>query len=381
MAIFSRRTLQRLINENAAFLSNRQTRKHVESLNRMEKELSLAAEWEVVLINAFSKFRNVVHEKHFGGSTRADIYFEPKDDPTEAFLMDITTVSDRGLEEKNPQDALHKELMKIARERGLRPISFNVEVAAHSEPGYKGGSKVRLKIPGRARFKQVIFNKRFDEFLDKICQNPQAVHSHEIHSDDAELMIRYNPSQTFSMIGYSDYHQVYSLTENKLYEALQSKVSQLRRTNFNGPRGIIVCDNRYDLVLKISSSRLPPVVDEIVHRFLANEESINFAILACVEPDDVTAWEQGDDRCHLQFYLYEGKKFDEIKAYIRAIMQFLPKVVPKPVLDPRNAINWFKGPRPGEGKSLGGGYAMGNKVNFVVISSRSLLDLLSGKVS
>jgi len=93
MAIFSRRALQRLIAENTSILSKKQIRKHVDSLNRMDKERSLATEWEVVLINALSKLGSVVHEKNFGGPRRGDIYFEAKGNPTESFLADITTIS------------------------------------------------------------------------------------------------------------------------------------------------------------------------------------------------------------------------------------------------------------------------------------------------
>jgi hypothetical protein len=51
MAIFCRRTLQRLINENATFLTRKQLVSHVNKLN----DGDLSAEWEVVLLNVFSK--------------------------------------------------------------------------------------------------------------------------------------------------------------------------------------------------------------------------------------------------------------------------------------------------------------------------------------
>jgi hypothetical protein len=65
MAIFSRRTLQRLINENASFLTTKQLKKHVDSLNNAD-EHSLGAEWEVVLLNCFSKAGTVTHEPKLG---------------------------------------------------------------------------------------------------------------------------------------------------------------------------------------------------------------------------------------------------------------------------------------------------------------------------
>jgi hypothetical protein len=74
MAIFSRRTIQRLINENASFLTTKQIKSHVDNLNNGD----LGAEWEVVLLNVFSKLGRVEHEKNFNGK-KPDIYFTSED--------------------------------------------------------------------------------------------------------------------------------------------------------------------------------------------------------------------------------------------------------------------------------------------------------------
>ena len=65
MAIFSRRAIQRLIEENTAFLSRKQTQTHIAKLN-LHNESILATEWEVVLLNAFSKLGTVKHEPNWG---------------------------------------------------------------------------------------------------------------------------------------------------------------------------------------------------------------------------------------------------------------------------------------------------------------------------
>ncbi len=71
---------ERLINENSHFLKPKQTKIHIEKLNiegkyseQLEKgnvanqlaKLYLDSEWEIVLLNVFSKFGNVIHEKEF----------------------------------------------------------------------------------------------------------------------------------------------------------------------------------------------------------------------------------------------------------------------------------------------------------------------------
>lgn len=78
--------------------------------------MTLAHEWVLVIFNAFSKVGRVIYEKDFGGRTRPDIYFEATDDQQFNFVADITAISDKGLDGKNPYDALHVKLHKIIRE-------------------------------------------------------------------------------------------------------------------------------------------------------------------------------------------------------------------------------------------------------------------------
>ena len=137
MAIFSRRSLQRLLIENTEFLQPGQTRNHVERLNRMEIELTLATEWEVVLLNSLYKRGNVIHEKNFGGTKRPDVYWESRESPRHNFVADITAASDKGLDKQNPYDVLSAELRKLVRERNLSPVAFSLRVGANQQATIK----------------------------------------------------------------------------------------------------------------------------------------------------------------------------------------------------------------------------------------------------
>ncbi len=61
MSIFGRRILQRLINDNSRFMSERQTQRHVTLLNFNDAR-SAPAEWEIVLLNSFSRLGEVQYE-------------------------------------------------------------------------------------------------------------------------------------------------------------------------------------------------------------------------------------------------------------------------------------------------------------------------------
>ena len=72
--IFSRRIIQKILNENSKFLSHKHMSKHVNLLNRADED-SINFVWEVVLLNALSKLGNVVHEPDLGGTSQIDILF------------------------------------------------------------------------------------------------------------------------------------------------------------------------------------------------------------------------------------------------------------------------------------------------------------------
>ncbi|SRR6266568_829809 len=88
MALFSRRCLQRLIDENADFLSPEQLEEHMRRLNHVREEY-LSTEWEIAILNCFSKLGNIKHEpKEYGGSRLLDLVF---DSPAIQFGADIAT--------------------------------------------------------------------------------------------------------------------------------------------------------------------------------------------------------------------------------------------------------------------------------------------------
>src|SRR5882724_2153010 len=161
MAIFSRRTLQRLINENADFLKPSQLRDHVNKLN-IGSEHSLDTEWEVLLLNIFSKLGSVTHEPQLPGITsRPDIHFTSSQ---QSFIADIACISDKGTDELNAVQALYDRLMKIADEKRLRGNSFGLNVEGNHTQILRGKTKPKLKIPPRSRFDQEVFNDSFYRF-------------------------------------------------------------------------------------------------------------------------------------------------------------------------------------------------------------------------
>jgi len=99
MALFARRVLQRVLDENSNFLTAEQSANVVSRLNQNDEHY-LALEWEQVILNAAAKCGNVEHERLLG-SSRPDLLFRSSDCE---FIADITTASDHGFDALNPFD-------------------------------------------------------------------------------------------------------------------------------------------------------------------------------------------------------------------------------------------------------------------------------------
>jgi hypothetical protein len=64
MAIFARRTIQRMLRENSTFSEPAQLRDFARKLNKADQK-SIHSEWELALLNVFAKRGQVAHERQF----------------------------------------------------------------------------------------------------------------------------------------------------------------------------------------------------------------------------------------------------------------------------------------------------------------------------
>jgi hypothetical protein len=112
MALFSRRALHRLLNQNAAFVSKQQNSTACGLLNEPHENY-VATEWEQVIVNAASKFGIVRYEPQLGESN-PDLLFRSGDGSFE-FIADVTAPSDKGFHDLNPIEAFEEEFWRLLR--------------------------------------------------------------------------------------------------------------------------------------------------------------------------------------------------------------------------------------------------------------------------
>ncbi|MDU7521861.1 MAG: hypothetical protein E7K72_10770 [Roseomonas mucosa] len=104
--IFSRRAIQRRLDELRDPLGAKTVGKLADRLNRPGKD-RMAAMWEVVILQALIPLGAIKNEVALPFGRRPDLSFIG---PNVSFVADITTVSDEGLDERNPYREFSDEI-------------------------------------------------------------------------------------------------------------------------------------------------------------------------------------------------------------------------------------------------------------------------------
>lgn len=363
MAIFSRRTIQRLINENASFLTTRQIKNHVDNLNNGD----LGVEWEVVLLNVFSKLGRVEHEKNFNGK-KPDIYFTSEDHSLD-FLADIKTVCDEGVELKNPQKQLDERLFKEIKEKNIRG-DWSYEIGGNHEEARKNGSMVQLKLPALARFDQEIFNESWEEFTSRVQKDPGREHTYEIKTNNVDLSISYRPGKgwtgTYHYPSYKSITAREHLIQNSIWNGLVSKSEQLESAAYEGALGIILCDGGSEY-LKRSRN--------IIHEFFRTHPRINFVLAFEV----IQKFGFGGYSQVMMYYESANELGTKLEDFLSNLHKHTEQIFPYPVKSAINAVNSLASTKRFKGDSHFGGARMSG--NEIRLSSRTVLDLLAGNIT
>jgi hypothetical protein len=370
MAVFSRRTLQRLIDENATFLTHKQSKDHVNRLNRLD-ESAIDAEWEIVVLNALSKVGQVAHERLFR-NRRPDIYFKTKSAYSESFIGDIATISDKGLDEKFPVFSLHDELMRRVKEHGLDPNKFYLRID-RSERSLAWDPSKPVMTLARSRFSQ-IFNADFVSFLATSKANPMKPHEYRTKDSDTPILIRFDPRYDSPGMCWPGYHLVKSLVQNTVYHRLEEKAGKLSDAEFDGRRAVVLCDAGCTFLTSWRDLATYHVSDVIFY-FLDQHPEITFVLT--VHVDQQFGYKSTSD---VVINLYRRKNSDEeVGREILACLYKLENAFPEPERSGLNGLNLLRGRRPEVGASFIGGWSVGD--TDIKISARSVLELLAGEIT
>jgi hypothetical protein len=369
MGLFSRRTVNRLLQENRRFLPDDKVGLHINHLNGRSAVQRLTTEWEVAVLNGLAKFGSVRHEPKLSGKVSVDLLLAWKE---RTALIEVTTVSDRGLDEANPIEQLCKELIKILRERGLNADKFYVSVNGNGKELFLGGPKAQLCLPRPEKFHAVIFNAEFQNFLNKVKSLPQKLSFRVKVGSEADVTITFDPAQNSFGYTHLAYTVPFTIHSNPVYNRLKSKAGQLGKAGFEGIKGIILCDAGCQMLTRQGHWGLDLGGAEIISAFLKQEDSVGFIIVLSVESDGTHRL--GPDHLRIVGKTYVNPRQRGSSPLFDDLCRELVSQLPRPETTPINGSD-----TEDLGRSFfGGGSVSGNKIKM---SARTVVGVLAGQIT
>lgn len=278
MGMVSRRRLQRILTENAAFISPRGMQTLVDALNRSNRD-SLSAEYEVLLLNAFHKLGHVEYEPPGRGPRKPDLLFSPASIPGLRLTADITAVSDAGLKEENPADHLWKEFVKLLRRYGLSGAGFSGRVEG-TLAGVREDQKMILAIPPKKGIPQLV--RRLTPFVRGIAKTPEKPAAVRLNETGLNFSISYQPGDRSSGWSHLSFRVPYSLTRNPVANRLKAKARQVKGSGVKGITGILLCDGDCDILRGLGYSTTHFSERDIVSHFFKLNMSLSFVVFLTV---------------------------------------------------------------------------------------------------
>lgn len=368
MAIFSRRLLQAMLDENSNSLAPPQLQGHVDRLNGKDPEQRVSTEWEVAILNAASKLVHVEFEPPMATGRKPDMRLTLG---SEEVLAEITSVSDKGLHEANPMDYLCSELHRRVRKLRLDPNKFYVRVGGnHTELWLGGDAKATLKLPHPTRFASDIFGARFREFAQSAKNLPQKAISMEISTDEVQVKFDYNPNQQFFGSTHLSYTVSHLLRNNPLFNRLKRKAEQLQNPDYIGTLGIIVCDGGCALLRDEGSRGMHYGCRDIVKEFFRCYPRIGFVQTIVVNAEFALVSQPKRLRVISKQYRNTTESLILLDALSR-----LHEKMPGLESTPSNAYHQH---HRFTGRSFVGGWGFNGRMT---ISVRMLQELLAGRIT
>ena len=367
MAIFSRRDIQRMIFGLSDFLPRGKLGGIVDRLN-LQSVQALDAEWELAILFALRGSGCIKYEPNLGGPSKIDILFRDNQDTYSEFLADVTCVSEEGLNKQNPSDFLQVEFIRLMRALGHSGNGCHLQIGGENKGVYPD-QWVRLKLPGNKDI-TAIFEKELPTFQSEIASNPAIKRTLPIKTDRMDVLITYDPRSWAFGWGHASYDVPYSLTRNPVRNALKRKIGQLERSGYSGVKGIFLCDGGCSVLKRTTQSISGFSLTAILKDFMREHTAISFVITLLSERRSSTYQLTGT-------LTVNPEAKHKPKEPLLDILREIPKELPVPVSDSKNARNWL-GRGMDEGKSFFGGLRMDSQT--VRISSRTLHELLAGRI-
>jgi hypothetical protein len=358
-----------MLRENLKSLASEKAGLHANHLNGKDAIKRLSTEWEVAVLNVLSKIGRIEHEPKLGGNVSLDVLFKS---PTLSALIEITTVSDRGLDDANPVWPVCEELIKRVQQHGFDPDKFSVSANGNGRELFLGGPKATLCLPPVEDFPKIIFNAEFESFLGNLKASNSKDSYRVTLRDYAGLTITFDPNQKSFWCTHLSYTVPFTAQANPVHNRLRAKALQLGKAGFDGIKGIIVCDGGCQMLTHQGRRGMSLGGAEIIASFLNEEPSIGFVIVLSIESDGSHSF--GPEHLRIAGKTYVNRSHRDSAARCGSLSQELVVRLPKPETTSMNALDVAD-----QGKSFyGGGSMAGTRIKM---SSRTVIGILAGQIT
>ena len=364
--IFARRALQRRLDELRVTCSENVVAAWAARLNKAGRD-RLAAMWEVVVVHALTRQGEVTIETTLPSGRRPDVTFAG---PV-AFVADITTVSDEGLDEANPFADLLREIERAKGRLGLPVGGVDLSVYSKEITGNRGRKRV-LRLPPRKRLRELV-DEIVGPALKAQIQQGERVMRVVVDNATAGFTLTVDPARApYSGGSYAAYAAPTIRDDNPLYRALRSKARQLRGAE--GRVGVIVGDGSTDALL--GGARGPSTLTPraICQEFLRQHQSISFVLILTLHEQARPTWTAATPERRVEPVLV-ARDGDPSTSSLEAVFRAAVAAMPRPVNSPVNGA--LRARETGYDLGHHGGYQMSH--SKIRISAREMLEVLAGQ--
>ncbi len=373
--LFSRRTTQACIDRLHGVVTENESKKFVDALNRPGRDRFIKL-WEVVVLDALAQLGPIDHEQPLPSGQQPDFAFTlMTPDGPRRVVGDITCISDTGFDEQNPIRALSDELIRNAYKLGVDPAALDLQVEGRTHGAYRD-AKMVLELPTKGQVPRFV-KRDIVPFLSRIKKAPTVSDFIRIDTAAATLTVGYQPGKQYYSMGHPSYDVSYSIDRNPLWVGLKKKADQLRSSATDSVRVVIVCDGDCKGLKEKSPMGGHFSTKAIVEDYLRRNATIDVVLLLPVveihhslQPSRVEIQPYFATRTNRNRPALSGTVSAALVSHLQRMVDHLP--VPR--MSAPNAVNRCNDERLLFG--LHGGYIWsGHKMS---ISSKQLLELLAG---
>ena len=367
--LFSRRSIQARLDAIRPCTPSEWHADLVRRLNQPNRD-RLAAVYELMVVHGLNQVGSVAVEAEQVNGKNPDIEYAGLGI---SFVADVTTVSDAGLDKKNPYEDLSNLVESLKTKLGMPIGGVDIRIGSSRERKDRG-EQTTLQMPNRSSLRQY-FKTAIEPEIRQQHRSGQCPIRVDIVDEETEISVSIDPAKSpYSRGGYASYDRPSIKNRNPYYKALRSKVPQLK--GVDALTGIIICDADCATMADGGFGNRIDLMDTLTRDFLRQNSSVDF-VLAISVREERRGWHPAEGYDRQMFAMLRTqdalKIAGDLDTTFRSMMRNFPYPRDMPVNAARRAIE----------ADYGWGHHGGCKMSGdnVRLSSRMIMEVLTGQIS